>query len=90
VVTQATIVALEGRNLIIRVGAETKTYAIGDALLIAIGPRPVRDVVNILEAAGVDYALAGDCDRPGDFLTCIRDAWMVALAVDHGVGHSKG
>jgi hypothetical protein len=51
-------------------------------LLIAIGPRPVRDVVTVLEAAGVPYELAGDCYRPGDFLTAIRDAAMVALSVE--------
>ena len=82
-ITQAAIVALEGGSLIIRAGEDTKAHAIGDVLLIAIGPRPVRDVVEILDAAGVDYALAGDCYRPGDFLTCIRDAWMIALSVDH-------
>jgi len=31
----------------------------------------------------VPYALVGDANKPGDFLTCLRDAWMVALSVDH-------
>jgi hypothetical protein len=31
----------------------------------------------------VPYELAGDCYRPGDFLTALRDAWLVALAVEH-------
>ena len=30
----------------------------------------------------LDYALAGDCNQPGDFLSCLRDAWMVALSLD--------
>jgi len=87
-ITQAMIVAAEGRNLSIRVGQESQVHPhpIGDVLVIAIGPRPVRDVVKILEAVGVDYALAGDCYRPGDFLTCLRDAWMVALSVDRRIG----
>jgi pyruvate/2-oxoglutarate dehydrogenase complex dihydrolipoamide dehydrogenase (E3) component len=85
-ITQATIVAAEGLNLSLRIGSESHAHPIGDVLVIAIGPRPVRDVVKILEAAGVDYALAGDCYRPGDFLTCLRDAWMVALSVDHRTG----
>ncbi len=49
---------------------------------IAIGAVPNRDVVPAIEAAGIEYALAGDASRPGDFLTCIRDAWLVALSVD--------
>jgi pyruvate/2-oxoglutarate dehydrogenase complex dihydrolipoamide dehydrogenase (E3) component len=85
-ITQATIVAAEGRNLALRIGAESQAHPIGDVLVIATGPRPVRDVVKILEAAGVDYALAGDCYRSGDFLTCLRDAWMVALSVDQRIG----
>jgi hypothetical protein len=55
---------------------------IGDVLLIAIGPAPVRDPVRILEEAAVPYELVGDCYRPGDFLTAIRDAAMVALSVE--------
>ena len=56
---------------------------IGDALIFATGPAPVRDVVPLLEEAGVEYALAGDCYRPGDFLSCLRDGWLAALSVDH-------
>jgi hypothetical protein len=25
----------------------------------------------------------GDANKPGDFMSCLRDAWMVALSVDH-------
>ncbi|MEQ1776137.1 MAG: FAD-dependent oxidoreductase [Burkholderiales bacterium] len=56
---------------------------VGDALIFATGPAPVRDVVPLLEEAGVDYELAGDCYRPGDFLSCLRDGWLAVLSVDH-------
>ena len=56
---------------------------VGDALIFATGPAPVRDVVPLLEEAGVEYELAGDCYRPGDFLSCLRDGWLAALSVDH-------
>jgi 2,4-dienoyl-CoA reductase-like NADH-dependent reductase (Old Yellow Enzyme family)/thioredoxin reductase len=80
----AQIIEASARVLRIRTipGAAVTDVEIGDVLLLAIGPRPVRDVVPVLEAAGIDYALAGDCNVPGDFLTCIRDAWMVALSVE--------
>jgi hypothetical protein len=32
--------------------------------------------------AGIEYAIVGDAYKPGDFLSCLRDAWMVALSVD--------
>jgi 2,4-dienoyl-CoA reductase-like NADH-dependent reductase (Old Yellow Enzyme family)/thioredoxin reductase len=85
IVTQAQILGATGRSLQLQIAAEdaTRTLEIGDVLMIATGPRPVRDAVELLEAAGIDYALAGDCYRPGDFLTGIRDASMVALSVDH-------
>ena len=84
-VTQAQILGAAGRSLQLQVAAEnaTRTLEIGEVLMVATGPRPVRDAVELLEAAGVDYELAGDCYRPGDFLTGIRDASMVALSVDH-------
>jgi hypothetical protein len=47
---------------------------------VAIGPQPERPLAGALDEAGIDYALVGDCSRPGDFLSCIRDAWMVALS----------
>ena len=50
-------------------------------MIAAIGPEPNRDVLPEIEAAGVPYVLVGDCNRPGDFLTAIRDASMAALAV---------
>ncbi|MCC6531253.1 MAG: FAD-dependent oxidoreductase [Burkholderiales bacterium] len=82
--TDAEITSIENERLILRLGADKREHRvdIGDVLLIAIGPRPVHDALPILEAAGVAYELAGDCYRPGDFLAALRDAWMVALAVD--------
>ena len=56
---------------------------VGDALLFAAGPAPVRDVVPLLDEMGVDYELAGDCYRPGDFLSCLRDGMLAALSVDN-------
>jgi 2,4-dienoyl-CoA reductase-like NADH-dependent reductase (Old Yellow Enzyme family)/thioredoxin reductase len=70
----------------------TNDIDVGDALIFATGPAPVRDVAPLLEEAGVDYELAGDCYRPGDFLSCLRDGWLAALSVDHrfrGVANVK-
>lgn len=61
----------------------TRDIEVGDGLIFATGPAPVRDVVPLLEEAGVDYELAGDCYRPGDFLSCLRDGWLAALSVEH-------
>ena len=35
------------------------------------------------EEVGLPYSLVGDANKPGDFLSCLRDAWMVALSLDH-------
>jgi dimethylglycine catabolism A len=56
---------------------------VGDALIFATGPASVRDVMPLLDEVGVEYELAGDCYRPGDFLSCLRDGWLAALSVDH-------
>lgn len=82
--TEAAIVAIDGRTMTLTLGKQAieRRIEIGDVLMIAIGPRPVRDVVPVLEEAGVPYEYAGDCHRPGDFLSAIRDGWLVAMAVD--------
>ena len=73
-----------GNTLTLRADdGKTQDIEVGDALIFATGPAPVRDVVPLLEAAGVEYELAGDCYRPGDFLSCLRDGWLAALSVDH-------
>lgn len=73
-----------GKTLTVRTqNGAPRTLDAGDYLMIATGAQPEREVVATVEAAGVPYVLVGDCYRPGDFLTCLRDAWMVALSVDH-------
>jgi hypothetical protein len=73
----------EGRSLVVLVGGERRLVEAGDMIVHAISPAPNRDVVPVLEAAGVDHVLVGDCNRPSDFLEGIRDAWMTALAIDN-------
>jgi pyruvate/2-oxoglutarate dehydrogenase complex dihydrolipoamide dehydrogenase (E3) component len=83
VLTQARVAAAAGNTLDLEGsdGAATR-IEIGDYLIVAIGPAPERDGAAVCEEAGVPYALVGDANKPGDFLTCLRDAWMVALSVD--------
>lgn len=87
--TNTQVLKAEGDALLVReFSQEDARLPIGDVLMIAIGPIPNRDVVPVVEEAGVEYALAGDAYRPGDFLTCVRDAWMLALSVDSRFGTS--
>jgi hypothetical protein len=39
--------------------------------------------MDIVTQSGIAYARIGDCNVPGDFLTGIRDAGMVAMSVDN-------
>jgi 2,4-dienoyl-CoA reductase-like NADH-dependent reductase (Old Yellow Enzyme family)/NADPH-dependent 2,4-dienoyl-CoA reductase/sulfur reductase-like enzyme len=85
------VLKAEGTRLVVRAfNEEDANLEIGDFLMIAIGPVPNRDVVPAIEEAGVEYALAGDAYRPGDFLTCVRDAWMLALSVDERFNAKAG
>jgi 2,4-dienoyl-CoA reductase-like NADH-dependent reductase (Old Yellow Enzyme family)/thioredoxin reductase len=61
--------------------------ACGEVLILANGPKPNREVVATVEAAGVAYTLIGDCSQPGDFLSGLRDAWLVALGIEHLTRH---
>ena len=67
----------------IRIGA-------GDVVIEAIGPMPDRAVTPMLDQAGVDYVLVGDCSEPGgDFMTAIRDGFMAAWSLQTRFGHAK-
>ncbi len=82
--TRVKVERAAGTTLTLRADdGKTQDIDVGDTLIFATGPAPVRDVVPLLEAAGVDYELAGDCYRPGDFLSCLRDGWLAAVSVDH-------
>jgi hypothetical protein len=41
----------------------------------------LREVSKLADEAGVPWVMVGDCNNvPGDFLTAIRDASMIAWA----------
>jgi NADPH-dependent 2,4-dienoyl-CoA reductase/sulfur reductase-like enzyme len=83
VITQCRIESLRERHLTVKIGqAASKQLAIGQVLIFANGPRSNIDVVAAIEQVGVPYARVGDCHAPGDFLSAIRDGWMVALGID--------
>jgi pyruvate/2-oxoglutarate dehydrogenase complex dihydrolipoamide dehydrogenase (E3) component len=83
ILTEAAIEKVSAGELVLRRHGEEMRIDPGDAVVIAIGPEPNREVVPTIEAAGIPYVLVGDCNQPGDFLTAIRDASMAALAVNH-------
>jgi pyruvate/2-oxoglutarate dehydrogenase complex dihydrolipoamide dehydrogenase (E3) component len=83
VLTSCRIESLSTRHLTVKIGqAASSQLAIGQTLIFANGPRSNTEVVAVLEQVGVPYALVGDCHAPGDFLSAIRDGWMVALGID--------
>jgi hypothetical protein len=74
-----------------RNGSGLVRHPAGDVVVLAIGPRPVRDVSEMAEEAGVPWVLVGDCNNvPGDFLTAIRDASMVAWAAEERFPRRRG
>jgi dimethylglycine catabolism A len=89
--TGAKVLAAAGTHLDVERADGTVTRLdIGDYLIIAIGPARELDGERVCEEAGVEYALVGDAYRPGDFLSCLRDATMVALSIDRRFSSSPG
>jgi 2,4-dienoyl-CoA reductase-like NADH-dependent reductase (Old Yellow Enzyme family) len=83
VITKCRIEGLNARHLTVKIDQAAATQLpIGQVLIFANGPRSNIDVVAAIEQAGVPYARVGDCHAPGDFLSAIRDGWMVALGID--------
>ncbi|HEV7390647.1 MAG TPA: FAD-dependent oxidoreductase, partial [Burkholderiales bacterium] len=84
ILTEARVIDARGTHLELE-GADgaTARLAIGDFLIAAIGPAPDQEAAQACAEAGVAHAIVGDANKPGDFMSCLRDAWMVALSVDH-------
>ena len=82
VLTSAPVESIEDDTIWAMVAGARVPVEAGDLIISAIGPLPNRDVVPEVERAGAPYVLAGDCNQIGDFLTAVRDGWMLALAID--------
>jgi NADPH-dependent 2,4-dienoyl-CoA reductase/sulfur reductase-like enzyme len=83
IVTDAPVVSIDGDAIVCRNGPDLVRHPAGDVIVLAIGPRPLRDATRLAEQAGVPWVMAGDCNNiPGDFLTAIRDASMIAWAAE--------
>jgi 2,4-dienoyl-CoA reductase-like NADH-dependent reductase (Old Yellow Enzyme family)/thioredoxin reductase len=80
--TETTIESVVDGDLMLMHKGERTRHDPGDAIVLAIGPEPNRDVVTIVEKTGLPSVLVGDCNQPGDFLSAIRDASMTVLAMN--------
>ncbi|MEJ1978710.1 MAG: FAD-dependent oxidoreductase [Acetobacteraceae bacterium] len=80
IITNAAILRVEGNTFVLRVPAGEIRRPVGDVVVLAIGPEPERGAMPEVEATGLPFVLAGDCNRPGDFMTAIRDGSMAAIA----------
>ena len=81
ILTRTTVLRAAGTKLVLMTPEGEREIEAGEAVILAIGPRSERSVVPMLERAGVEYALAGDCQEPGDFMNAIRDGWMIGLSL---------
>ena len=50
-------------------------------IIAAIGALPNLDALPAVEASGIPFTVVGDANQPGDFLSVLRDASMVGLAL---------
>jgi len=82
VLTGAPVESIEDNRIWAMVGGARTPIETGDLIISAIGPLPNRDIVPEVERSGAPYVLAGDCNQIGDFMTAVRDGWMLALAID--------
>jgi len=83
IVTGVPVVSIEGDTISCRRGEDIVRYPAGDRIVLAVGARPQREVSKLADEAGVPWVMVGDCNNvPGDFLTAIRDASMIAWAAE--------
>ena len=77
------VISASGKTLQLKCAeGNTKPHDIGNCLIIAVGAQPNTSATAMLEDARVPFVAVGDCSQVGDFMTCLRDAWMVGSAID--------
>jgi len=83
IMTDVPVISIEGDSILCRSGQGVVRHPAGDRIVLAVGARPQRDVAKLADEAGVPWVMVGDCNNvPGDFLTAIRDASMIAWAAE--------
>lgn len=91
IVTDVPVISIEGDNILCRSGQGVVRHPAGDRIVLAIGASPVREIAELAEEAGVPSVMVGDCNNvPGDFLTAIRDASMIAWAAEEKFPARRG
>src|SRR5260370_1642210 len=70
IVTDAPVVSIEGDAILCRNGQDIVRHPAGDRIVLAIGSRPVRDVSQLADKAGVPWVMGGGSNKgPADFPT---------------------
>jgi pyruvate/2-oxoglutarate dehydrogenase complex dihydrolipoamide dehydrogenase (E3) component len=77
-----------GKEILLHNAAGESRIDAGAAVIEAIGPQPERGVIPVLDAAAVPYVLVGDCLEAGDFMTAIRDGFMVGWSLSTRFGRA--
>ncbi|MCC7486001.1 MAG: FAD-dependent oxidoreductase [Burkholderiales bacterium] len=76
--TGAVVETIEGGAVRARVNGGRMEFDTGELVISAIGPVPNRDILPEVECSGAPFVLAGDCNEIGDFMSAIRDGWLIA------------
>jgi 2,4-dienoyl-CoA reductase-like NADH-dependent reductase (Old Yellow Enzyme family) len=79
--TQAQAEHLDNGVLHARIGGTAQALPGVTHVVAAVGALPNRDALAEVEATGLPHTLVGDANQPGDYLSVLRDAWMVGLAL---------
>ena len=77
-----------GKEILLHNAAGESRIDAGAAVIEAIGPQPERGIVPILDSIAVPYVLVGDCLQTGDFMTAIRDGFMVGWSTSTRFGRA--
>jgi len=80
--TNCKIESISGQMIRTSINDQRHDLEVIDYLVFANGPVPDLDVLPVVQATGIAFERIGDSNKPGDFLTAIRDGWMVALRLD--------
>ncbi len=79
-ITNATLKEIRDKEIVYTLGDEELAEP-ADSVVLAVGSRPVTDLAEKLEAAGINFHKIGDCSSPRKIMDAIHEGFLAAAKI---------
>jgi len=81
ILTNTKIAHFEGKKAFIQVFEKKEILGEFDSVIVAVGTKPVSDLVNPLEERGIEVRVIGDAKKPRQIYNAVKDGFETAVNI---------